>query len=751
LADPRAVFAGKKLLEVNLMRRVERPIARSGFPLSLGLLALASAPAGVAAELEEVVVTASRREQAVQDVAASVAVIDPQDFATGGLNSLADVLAYVPGVQVNDNGAPGQGSITMRGVANIFSTPTVGIYVDDIPYGSVTAFAEGANFALDSLLGDLERVEVIKGPQGTLFGASSMGGSLRYITRDPALDELRGHFDIDFSDTAEGGFNQLYKGAVSFPIVGEKLALSVSGFYQDSEGFIDDAGSGLDDVNDAELKGGNATLLYQASDAFSAKLNYMQQKFEFTNQNEVPFDITTGEPLIGRYEKSSADEPTEINYDLASATFEYQADWATVTLASSYQEFEQPAILDLTPFFGPLVDDILGVPVGTNQTLLDSIISTDRWAHELRLTSPNNQKLEWLAGVYYTSEESSNFQGVRVIPGPFDLVTQQFPSEYEEIAAFGNVTYYFTPKFDATVGMRFSSNDVSVTYSGTGLLAGPTIPKTTVSDDVDTYMFNARYRPSEDVSLYARIASGYRPVSPNLGLVDPSTGEILSVPFVESDSLWSYELGAKGDLAGGKVLYDVAVYHLKWKDLQVFRSFMGVNVGGNADSDVTANGVEATLTLQPTDSFDLVGAVNYASSELDDDDPAVGGLEGEQLPGIPEWTFSLNGNWSFPLGASVEGFVGGGVVYQDERKTSFIGGIGSDGTVITPTSPNFMVDDYVTVDLRLGAAFGRYQVALYANNLFNEYAFHTASSAFGLGSAAILRPRTIGATFSAEF
>jgi len=244
-----------------------------------------------------------------------------------------------------------------------------------------------------------------------------------------------------------------------------------------------------------------------------------------------------------------------------------------------------------------------------------------------------------------------------------------------------------------------------------------------------------------------RVADGYRPASANLPLRDPNTGDILSVPFVRSDSLWSYEVGAKGNLAGGMFGYDVAVYRIKWEDLQVFRSFMGVNVGGNADSDVTANGVEATITVQPTDSFYLIGGLNYASSELDEDDPAIGGLEGEQLPGIPEWTYSLNGNWSFPLGASAEGFFGGGVVYQDSRKTSFIG----NGIDIVPPSPNFTTDEYVTVDLRLGATFGRYELALYANNLFDEYAFHTASSAFGIGSAAILRPRTIGAVFSAEF
>ena len=133
-----------------------------------GLLALTGAAAAAnAAEqisVEEVIVTATRRAQEVQDVPASVAVVDPAQFAAGGLTSLSGVLKYVPGVNFNDGGAPGQGSITMRGVANIFSTPSVGIYLDDIPYGSVTAFAEGANFALDALLGEVERVEVIKGP-----------------------------------------------------------------------------------------------------------------------------------------------------------------------------------------------------------------------------------------------------------------------------------------------------------------------------------------------------------------------------------------------------------------------------------------------------------------------------------------------------------------------------------------------------------------------------------------------------------
>jgi outer membrane receptor protein involved in Fe transport len=723
---------------------------RSVASATWGLIALTGASAASAAdqvEVEEVIVTATRRAQEVQDVPASVAVVDPQAFAAGGLTALSGVLKYIPGVNFNDDGAPGQGSITMRGVANIFSTPSVGIYLDDIPYGSVTAFAEGANFALDSLLGNVERIEVIKGPQGTLFGAASMGGSLRYITKEPSLTDFSGRFSTDLSNTSQGGFNQLYKAGVDVPLVSDKLSLGVSGFYQDNDGFIDQATRPEEDINDAELKGGQATLLFKPTDAFKVKLNYMDQRFEFSEQNSVPFDITNGEPLFGRYKQSTAPggQPTEIEFKLSAATFEYQADWATATLASSYQEFSQVAVLDLTRFFGPLVDQQTGDPPGTNTVPLDQIISTDRWAHEFRLTSANNEQLEWLVGLYYTKEESSNFQKAIGQPSGFNLVTQQFPSDYKEKAVFGNVTYYFTPQLDATVGARFSSNDMSVLFTGTGFLAGPALPRQTVSDDVQTYLFNMRYRPSDDLSLYVRVADGYRPASANLPLIDPNTGDVVSLPFVRADSLWSYEVGAKGKLADGAVGYDVAVYRIKWKDMQVFQSLGGVNVGANADSDVTANGVEATLTLQPTSTLNLVATAAYSRSELDDDDPPLGGASGEQLPGIPEWTFSLSGDYDFMLG-SLDAFVGGGVAYQDSRKTSFNG-----RGAIAPANTNFDIDDYVTADLRTGVKFGRYKLSLYATNLFDEYGFQRATTVGTQGNATILRPRTIGAVFSAEF
>ena len=326
---------------------------------------------------------------------------------------------------------------------------------------------------------------------------------------------------------------------------------------------------------------------------------------------------------------------------------------------------------------------MLGVPVGTNQTmLLNSDISTERWAHEFRLTSPNNDTFEWLAGLYYTQRGKLELPGrARTIPGPFDLVTQVFPSEYEEVAAFGNITYYFSPKFDASVGMRYSSNDVSVTFTGTGLVAGPNMPKTTVSDDVETYMFNARYRPSEDVSLYARIASGYRPVSPNLGLMrscdrrDPfgavrRVGHAVELRARREGRARRRHGAVRRRRLSHQVEGPAGVPQLHGRECRRQRRQRRDRERRRGDASRCSR----------RNSFYLVGALNYAKSELDEDDPAIGGLEGEQLPGIPEWTFSLKGNWSFPLGDTLEGFIGGGVAYQDERKTSFIGGIGSDGS-----------------------------------------------------------------------
>ena len=310
------------------------------------------------------------------------------------------------------------------------------------------------------------------------------------------------------------------------PIVSDKLAVGVSGFYQDVEGFIDQANRPEKNVNGAELKGGQATAAVQADRRVQGQAQLHGSEVRVRRRQRRAIQSRDGPAAVRPYKQNTAPggQPTEIEYELASATLEYQADWATATLASSYQEFAQAAILDLTAFFGPLVDAQVGAPPGTNTVPLDSQISTERWAHEFRLTSANNEHLEWLVGLYYTKEESSNFQEA---VGAAERLQPGDPGVPGRLQGEGGVRQpdlllHAEARCDGRHAV--SSNDMGVLFSGTGLLAGPALPRQTVSDDVQTYLFNARYRPSDDLSLYVRVADGYRPASANLPLIDPGDG-----------------------------------------------------------------------------------------------------------------------------------------------------------------------------------------------------------------------------------
>ncbi|MEM1140970.1 MAG: TonB-dependent receptor plug domain-containing protein [Pseudomonadota bacterium] len=244
--------------------------------------AWAQEQAGESAKLEEVVVTASRRgEQNLQDVAMSIFAIDPDEFTASGIIELQNIIDYTPGVTYRNLGSPQDGQITVRGITQESFVPTTAIYVDDIPVTTSTPYSFGANVFLDGLLGDLERVEFIKGPQGTLYGASAMAGVIRYITRDPALDEMRGSLTADIGSIEGGDINQLYRGSISLPVIEDKLGFTLSAFWDDRGGYIegtDDDGNIIDDdINESERWGLSGAALLQINDKARLKLTAMRQ------------------------------------------------------------------------------------------------------------------------------------------------------------------------------------------------------------------------------------------------------------------------------------------------------------------------------------------------------------------------------------------------------------------------------------------------------------------------------------------
>lgn len=722
----------------------------------------AMAQEGPAVQLEEVVVTASRRAETLQDTALSVTVQIPEDFATGGLTTLSDVINYTPGAYFSGGSAPTDNTVSMRGVSTLTSSPTVGTYIDDVPIGSGNGQAAGSSTMLDVMKSGMERVEIVKGPQGTSFGASSMGGIVRYISGDASLEEFSGRVSADLSTIDHGGSSQRFTGHLNAPIVGDRLGLQVSGYYEDVGGFIDripeSASGAAKDVNGYENFGGMFKLNGNLTDRFSASLLAIYDETTFHGRNIVTLD--GGPPFVpahGPYDTDTAHSDDLSEFKLGGLTLKYEFGGADLISSTSYQERVVSSTTDLVADFGPLIElfcdcTVDNAPFTGKQT-------TDRFVQELRLVSHASDKaagnFEWTVGAIYSDEKSGNGQRLEGLPTNFLLLDVNIPSVLEELAGFGDVTYFISPQFDVSAGVRIADVKASVAVvDGPQILIADT-PPVVINDTVDTYSFSARYRPSDNLSLYARIASGYRPAAANLPVQDTEGNNVAS-PIIETDTLWSYEVGAKGVTDDNKVSYDLTAWYLNWKNLQARVYVNGVLTGGNANSDVTAYGFEGALNYSPIDQFTLSASIAYTDSTLDDDETsAFGAVAGEKMPGVPDWSAALRGNYVVALSEASTLTWGGGIRYIGDRNTGFQGGVGANGEVITPLVHNFVLEAHAVTDLYIAYKRDRFGFSVYGTNVFDEYAYSGGSARPAAGfiraTASVIQPRTIGAAFTFDF
>ncbi len=706
-------------------------------------------------EIEDIVVTAARREQNLQDVAASITSVKPEEFSDIGLNTFEDIISYTPGFNYSSLGRPrGSGTITARGVGQQGDTAVVAVYIDDVPTTSNGPLGGGSSMYLDGMLIDVERIEMLKGPQGTLYGATSIGGAVKYVARRPALDQFRGQASVDLSNTSEGGFNKIYRGRFSVPLIEDRLGLTVSAYRDDNAGFVDrvDAASGSfikENADSSESTGFSADLLFKFSDRFEFRGKAINQKANFEGESTVNSDINR-KPLFGLYTATAAISSNKQNAEVYSGAFSYQFDGATLTSTTSRTTIDIESVNDFGSVWGPFIDSQENNPPGTT-TSVPSInsIGYEKLTQEIHLTSASNETLEWMVGLFYTDEVSDFSQSFVSVPTGFDLFTAKIPGDYKEYAAFGSLTYYLRPDFDITVGSRISSIDVSVLQTASGFFASQAEPGS-ASDTVDTHLLAARYRPNEDVSLYARIASGYRPAFANLALIDAATGENAAPPLINSDTLWSYEVGVKGSVLNDLLSYDLALWYIDWQEFQARINVSGAAFRGNAEHGITANGVESTFTLHPLDGLSVISTFSYANSTLNEDEPLLNGLAGQRVPGVPRWTASTRIRYDFPLISTLDAHVGGGFRYVGASSSAFVDGDAGDSALNIPS------DSYTLVDLNAGIANGGFSVKLYITNLFNDSSMH---SGFGFGipgsdpfvTLVPVRPRTIGAAISYDF
>ena len=707
--------------------------------------------------IEEVRVTASRREENLQDVAVAVTVIDQEQLARGGKTSLPELMTFVPGVTVAQVGANFFNDVYIRGI-NATVVAGVGTYVDDIPYNSSTRYA-GGGAPVDGTLLDLEYVNVLKGPQGTLYGASAMGGVLQFKTRNPSLQRWSASTATDLSATRGGGLNQLYRVAANGPIVPDKLAIGVAGFWKDKTGFIDNVTLGHR-WDDSEYYGGSLSLFAAPVENLTLKALVMYQNseqeglatIEVNGRDNFPAPgVRQGVPIHGRLATGERTlNPSIFESTLFGLTAEYDFGPATLTSVSSYQEQERVQLLDFTVQFVPLADQLFPERAPHASSTLDGALGWDKVVQELRLTSASNATLEWIVGGYYAKEQGFNIQDLVFVPAEPTFYYANFPSDYRETAAFGTVTYYFTPSLDMSVGIRHSETESSLALDNKGSLLIQAIPLNAIEDQITTYLLNVRYRPTEHISLYARAASGYRPGGANFLVTNPVTGQLLSERAYRPDELWSYEAGVKGSLLGGRFSYDLAAFFIDWRDYQIGVTRGGLGVAANAEES-SSRGAEAALSFKASDALKLTATISHIDAKLDVDTPDLGGARGTQLPGSPQWAGALGLNYDFMLGA-LPAYFGGTWNYTGRIPYGFSGFIDRNGIYHSTSNPRYLADDYSVLDLQAGIITERYQASLYVKNVLDEYAYSTFTPNATASSLAVpIVPRTVGIALRLSF
>lgn len=698
------------------------------------------------AVLQEVVVTAQKRSEDVQDVPAAVTAISSQLLDDLHATQLTDIGNYVPSLQVNSAGTPGQTSLSIRGIAPVGPGATVATYIDDTPIGSSSAYGGGIAFALDLLPYDMQRVEVLRGPQGTLYGASSMGGLLKYVLTAPALDHFEMRVGGDtFGLAAAGKAGGGGRVTLSGPLIDGTLGVTASYATESTPGFIDNAVTGEADQNAYRQQSGRLGLLWSPSDVVSVKLNALYQKTNADGNATIALDSTTLQPLVGeRRDNNLTPQPFQKEIQYYSGTVDYNLSWADFIAASSYSRSQTSQTQDASYSYG-VAFPAFGFPEGTSQYRY--VLHLKKYTQELRLQSPAGARLEWLGGLFWTYEDSSNYQSptaATLAGAPIvelnPIFTAQLPSTYREYAGFGDLTYHLTAAVDLLGGVRYSKNkQVFSELADSPILTPVDLRDQKSNEGVTTYNAALRYRFAPGWMAYARVASGYQPGGPNLAIPGVPT-------TFGSDRLTNYEIGLKSELMDRRLLLDVDAFYIAWKDIQLLSNGAGFSYGTNG-GNAKSEGVEAHVLYRPVSSWTFDGTFSYVDAVLTEDVPQIGGVDGDRLPNIPRYSGSIRATYSHDLSANWTGTVGAGLRAQDRRF--------SDVNHAFDSRP---LPGYGALDLQASLSNDRYTIRVFGKNITDKRAYLTytpqVNQAFGNITqieAAVLQPRVVGISIDAKF
>ncbi|HKZ09880.1 MAG TPA: TonB-dependent receptor [Rhodanobacteraceae bacterium] len=687
--------------------------------------------------LGTVVVTANRRDETLQKVPMAVSALTYHDIQRQHLQDFSDYAASVPGLDAISLG-PGMTELSIRGIASGSQQPSasVGVYVDETPFGSSSVFAIGSALTPDLDPADVERIEVLRGPQGTLYGAGALGGVIRFITVPPDTENYSGRLQLGGTSVDGGGNGFDVHGMVNLPLVKDQLAIRANVYDETDPGFVDDAGRGKTDVNESKIKGGRVSLLWTPTDKTSLRVTALAQNLNAAGSATVALDPDTLQPVYGDLQQRNATLGGDVfagRYRLYNVTFNSDFGWAKLMSSSSYSTLDAVSYTDATSllYLGPQAN---GQPYGT---LEKATIPQTKVTQEFRLSSPKSQTVEWLGGVFWTRETGDNAQDIYASdyysgtpqPSPFGIPIggDLQPSTYEAYAAYGSITWHVTDRFDVETGLRYSHDKQHYTEIGWGLLFGGVPPTVLLdkrsSDSSTTFSLTPTFHINDNNMLYARVASGFLPGGPNIVPIG-----VPNVPATFSPTkLTDYEVGLKSTSPDDRVMVDLSAYYIDWTKIPLTtfeNNFTFLTSGGQAKS----KGVEATVSWIPAAGLKLSTNVSYNDATLTKDAPyPSNGKRGDPLPYAPRFTLGLNGDYDFALDGGWHGYVGASYQYVDERSTDFAFSYPIAGALPPlPSSPT--IPGYHTINLRAGMNRGPWNIDVYIKNLTNQRGIVQAST-----------------------
>lgn len=776
-------------------------------------LALALPATGVRAEeskapgttLEEVVVTARFREEALQDVGASIAALSDRQLRDRGIDTVADLAALTPSLNLQDRG-PNRNEISIRGIGrSLFqqdlslSMANIGLYFDDVPLN----LPVGVQLDVPSF--DLNRVEVLRGPQGTLFGEGAQGGALRYFSKDPDLARFGGAAEVSGNSTTDGDTGFGGRVALNLPLSEDKLGLRLVANRTDLGGYIDAPADARKDTNGFHATNVRGVLLWQPNEAFRARVVAAYQDAHQDTLNYVSDPESASFAVF-----STADNFIDDTYQLFSANLRYDFGPVAVESITSYFKRDRQRRIFEPVFTGQM--GLLGAALGAPTVMdVDNLDRTayDQWSQEFRFVSNLDGPFNFVAGAFFrnfdlrldSDTESQKYvelaptyafllgQPPLANPSPRASVladqlglTTMFNApgagyvlnKGRQLSGFFELTYNFNDKLRAIAGLRRHHETIDATSIAGAADFLTFVPPTDFQDSTtaDKWLPKAalEFRPMDHMLIYGSYTAGVRNgnlnASSSVAAVasgDPTHAEEIQV--FGPETVKAFELGIKGSAPDQRLTYALAAFHNRIEDVQAYGTAVIMNqVAGVVENigDGHSAGFEGELSWQATDQLGLFAGGNYIEAEIDSIKTGlvsvITTVPGQRIPFIPKYTFSAGLNARTPVGAAGWEVFGTATYQYIGDYTTFSQGVEGSGQ-------NPILGKYGTANLAIGVRNQRWSVELRASNLFDEREIMSVSPIqdlfllYGLQLPAganiddwqMTRPRTLTLTLRADF